>query len=106
MRGILEPEPGSGVASVARRRQAATGRRDQTGSLLVALEELGAELLRTARGCLDGVHEGRAQAPCLQRVQAGDGGAARTRHLVLEAPGVLARLDEELGRAEHGLRGE
>ena len=48
----------------------------------------------------------RPQAAGFERVEAGDGRAAGARDHVLEAAGVLARLEQELGRAVHGLRGE
>ena len=48
----------------------------------------------------------RAQAAGFERVEAGDGGAAGARDHVLEAAGVLARLEQELRRAEHRLRRE
>ena len=56
--------------------------------------------------CLDGIHERGAQAPGLERVQAGDGGSSGRGDHVLQAPRVLVRLDEELGRAEKRLGGQ
>ena len=65
-----------------------------------------AELAAALGRGLDGVDERRAQAARFERVQPGDRGAARRGHHVLERARVLVGLEQQLGRAEHGLRRE
>src|SRR5581483_2102963 len=73
-------------------------------SMLVGVKT--AELLRALRGRDDGVDQDAAQALGLERMDGVDGRAARRGDFVFQNGGMLARLDDELGGAEHRLRGE